>query len=225
MRHLPRFALVSAALLLAVLAARLPQGSGDSATAPTPASAPFDFYVLARSWSPAFCATDAGRDSPLQCGPSADHGFVTHGLWPQFEDGWPSFCASPHGDRVPDAVARSLLPIMPDRGLIAHQWDKHGTCTGLSPQDWAEVTRQATARITIPPAFAATPPRRIDARALERAFAEANPGFDERASAVRCPSGRLTEVRLCLTPGLAPRACPQVDADGCRQAGLAVAAR
>src|SRR3546814_1587903 len=46
----------------------------------------FDFYMLAFSWSPAFCATDAGARSPGQCRDNA-FGWVVHGLWPQYAKG------------------------------------------------------------------------------------------------------------------------------------------
>lgn len=44
----------------------------------------FDYYAVALSWSPAFCAT---HDDPDQCAPGRQAGFVLHGLWPQYERG------------------------------------------------------------------------------------------------------------------------------------------
>lgn len=192
---------------------------------PESADQPFDFYVLALSWSPAYCATEAGQRSQLQCASGADHGFITHGLWPQFEDGWPSFCQSPHGDSMPTGIADTLLDIMPDRGLIEHQWDKHGTCTGLDQQTYADRTRQASERITVPSLFYGTTPARLDADAIESAFQGANPRLSRDAIAVSCPGGRFAEVRICLDTDLAPRACAQVDRNGCQQADLPIAAR
>ena len=195
------------------------QGFSEAATLP------FDFYVLALSWSPAYCASDAGSRSPLQCGAGADFGFITHGLWPQFEEGWPSFCQSPHGDSMPAAIADDLIGIMPDRGLIAHQWDKHGTCSGLSPARYAAMIREASASIAIPMLFAQQPLSRIDADQIEAAFAAANPGLTEDAIAIACPNRRFTEVRICLDQDLSPRACAQVDRNGCRSDDLQIVQR
>lgn len=189
------------------------------------ADAPFDFYVLALSWSPAYCASERGQSSPMQCGRDADFGFITHGLWPQFEQGWPSFCQSPHGDRMPRQTADTLLDIMPDRGLIAHQWDKHGTCSGLSPADYAAITQRASRQISIPDIFQSDPPPRLDAREVEAAFMRANPNLRADGVAVSCPAGRFTEVRICLDTNLSPRACQQVDRNGCRQQNLSVTQR
>ena len=52
----------------------------------------FDFYVLSLSWSPSFCeeAARARRGGARRC--SAAGGpisFVVHGLWPQYENGFP----------------------------------------------------------------------------------------------------------------------------------------
>lgn len=186
---------------------------------------PFDFYVLALSWSPAFCASDAGQRSQEQCGPGADFGFITHGLWPQFEQGWPSFCQSEFGDQMPQAVAGELLPIMPDRGLIEHQWDKHGTCSGLDQQTYADLTREATDRITVPAVFDAQPPARMDADAIEQSFQQANPELSSDAIAISCPSGRFREVRICLDQDLSPRSCREVNQNGCGQRDLIITQR
>jgi ribonuclease T2 len=51
----------------------------------------FDFYVLALSWSPTFCQASAerGRQVSDQCGAERPYSFVVHGLWPQYERGFP----------------------------------------------------------------------------------------------------------------------------------------
>lgn len=189
------------------------------------ADLPFDFYVLALSWSPAFCASEAGQRSPEQCGQGVDFGFITHGLWPQFEQGWPSFCQSDYGGQMPRDIAGELLPIMPDRGLIAHQWDKHGTCSGLDPQAYADRIIEATSRVTVPETFESQPPVRMDARAIERAFQQANPALPADAIAITCTSSRFTEVHICLDQGLSPRTCREVDQNGCTQTGLTITQR
>src|ERR1700676_4796019 len=55
----------------------------------------FDFYVLSLSWSPSFCeeASERGNEgrSQVQCG-GRPFSFVVHGLWPQYEHGFPDYC-------------------------------------------------------------------------------------------------------------------------------------
>ena len=53
----------------------------------------FDFYVLSLSWSPSFCEAASergrsGRSQDVQCG-GRPFSFVVHGLWPQYERGFP----------------------------------------------------------------------------------------------------------------------------------------
>ena len=103
------------------------------------ASGEFDFYVLALSWSPGFCELSGGGRS--QCEPGARLGFVVHGLWPQYEHGFPSNCGgSPTVSRMALDRAKGVYP---DDGLARYEWRKHGTCTGLSPGDYFAFRRQS----------------------------------------------------------------------------------
>ncbi len=220
-RRLITWGVIAVAIAIAVITAQ----QGDVPPDTSEGELPFDFYVLALSWSPAFCLTEQGQRSTSQCGANADFGFITHGLWPQFEDGWPSFCQSPHGAEMSNAQAERLFEIMPDRGLIAHQWDKHGTCTGLSQADYISATLAATQAIAIPAQFSGASPNRLNAAEIERAFIDANEGLESDGIAVSCPNGRFREVRVCLSTDLEPRACPQVDRQGCQQETLVIAPR
>ena len=54
----------------------------------------FDYYTLVMSWSPTHCANaEVGRDEQ-QCArfDGLRYGFVLHGLWPQYEKGYPEAC-------------------------------------------------------------------------------------------------------------------------------------
>ncbi|WP_446699423.1 ribonuclease T2 family protein [Agrobacterium cavarae] len=82
----------------------------------------FDFYVLSLSWSPAFCASDAGRNSRQQCGADRKFGFVVHGLWPQNDQGYPEFCGADKNERVPDNLGRHHALHGADRPPVAQAW-------------------------------------------------------------------------------------------------------
>ncbi|MEN0088409.1 MAG: ribonuclease T [Pseudomonadota bacterium] len=191
----------------------------SASSADSDSDADFDFYLLALSWSPTFCA-DGQRD-PQQCGVGKRFGFVTHGLWPQYERGFPADCSTSEPREVSRRIEDAMLDIMPSRGLVRHQWRKHGTCSGLSQRDYFAKVRAATESISIPGQFRnATSPRRLSAREVENAFATTNPKLDANEMAVRCDRRRVKEVRICLTKGLEPRACREVDARGCQQSNL-----
>ena len=181
----------------------------------------FDFYVLALSWSPTFCATEADAEMTQQCRAGAGHRFILHGLWPQYEEGYPEYCGDGDSEHIPAALAASVEDLTPDPGLIRHTWRKHGTCTGLPPEVYFATARAAAERIEIPAAFVrAGSGRRVSAEAAESLFATANPGLNEDAIAVSCESGWFKEIRICLTRDLAFRACDEVDRRGCRQGDL-----
>ena len=178
----------------------------------------FDFYVLSLSWSPGFCATSAGRDDPQQCGPDRHFAFVLHGLWPQYEKGgWPEDCSI---SKVDEGIVDNMLPIMPSPKLVEHEWEKHGTCSGLSPDDYFKEASEAFRGIRIPARYQA-PQRQItvDPDQLHQEFAAANPNIGADGLVVLCSgNGRyLQEVRACLRTDLGGRACNrEVQRDACR---------
>ncbi|CAD7033702.1 ribonuclease [Pseudorhizobium endolithicum] len=187
------------------------------ATAGTVKAQSFDFYVLSLSWSPTYCATQRDARRSPQCGSDESFGFIVHGLWPQYEKGYPEFCSSREPNRVPRALGEPMFDIMPSMGLIGHQWRKHGSCTGLTQRAYFEAVRRAFERIRIPPDLAEGEERlTLSPSEVERKFTEANPGMGPRGIAVRCERRRLEEVRICLTKDFRFRDCAEVDRGGCR---------
>jgi len=129
---MPAMTLRRRAVPLALLAALL-LGVAGGAAFHEGRAADYDYLALALSWSPSFCASQAGRDDGSQCAPGRRYGFTVHGLWPEFDKGWPEYCASENGF-VPDAVIAGMLDIMPSKQLVIHEWKRHGTCSGLTPR-------------------------------------------------------------------------------------------
>jgi ribonuclease T2 len=175
----------------------------------------FDFYVLSLSWSPSYCEAEGG-DRGMQCNGRRSFAFVLHGLWPQYERGWPESCAGGRARAPSRAEIDAILPVMPSPGLVRHQWAKHGTCSGLDTGEYLDLMREAFDRIALPSDYARVDEyRMVSPRAVEAAFVDANPGLPADGIAVTCDNRRLREVRLCLTRDLQFRACPEVDARGC----------
>ncbi len=113
----------------------------------------FDYYVLSLSWSPSFCEEteergNSGRSQQSQCG-GRPFSFVVHGLWPQYEHGFPEYCQRP-SPRLDRNIMTSMLDLMPAPGLVYNEWDKHGTCSGLGERAYFETVRKARAGIKIP---------------------------------------------------------------------------
>ena len=170
-------------------------------------SGDFDYYVLALSWTPNWCALEGDARASEQCQAGQGHGFTLHGLWPQYENGWPSFC--PTTARPPSrAMTAEMADIMGSGGLAWHQWRKHGVCSGLSAVDYFRLSRLAYRRVTRPEVL-----RRLDrtvrlpASVVEEAFLEVNLDLSPGMLTVTCRAGHVQEVRICLTRDLEPRAC------------------
>ena len=184
------------------------------------AAGAFDFYVLSLSWSPSFCeaASERGGQSKsqqIQCG-GRPYAFVVHGLWPQYERGFPNYCQQP-APRLDRNIVSSMLDLMPAPGLIFSEWDKHGTCSGMSARSYFETIRKARAMVKIPEQFIdLAEPKTIAPADVEDAFVKANPGMSNDAIAVTCDRTRLSEVRICLNKDLQFRSCEEIDRRACR---------
>ena len=178
----------------------------------------FDFYVLSLSWSPSFCreSEERGRSSNEQCR-GRPYSFVVHGLWPQYERGFPRDCQVP-APRLNRELMNSMLDLMPAPRLIYHEWDQHGTCSGLAAQAYFDLVRKAREAVKIPDVY--TAPRAtltVAPDEVEEAFVKANPGLSRAAIAVTCGSTRLSEVRVCMGKDLKFRDCNEIDRRACRR--------
>ena len=184
-----------------------PTPSGETPHRPAPPSSNFDYYLLALSWAPEFCATHARNASSSECDPAHHFGFVVHGLWPQNEDGtYPENCAPARP--VAEATVRQVLGIIPARGLIQHEWATHGTCSGLAAQEYFADIEKVYGGLQVPADYRA-PAQAIRASPaeMEQSFAGAN-HTDASAFRITCSGGNFTELHVCLTKDLQYRACP-----------------
>ncbi|MEM8956883.1 MAG: ribonuclease T2 [Pseudomonadota bacterium] len=167
----------------------------------------FDYYVLALSWTPNWCLREGDARGSEQCDPRQDFGWTLHGLWPQYERGYPQECAT----QTPGPSRRAreaMVDIMGSAGLARHQWRKHGRCSGLDGAEYLDLSRDAYESVTRPPVL-----RRLDqdvtlpASVIEEAFLEANPAMRPDMLTVTCRDGQIAEVRVCLSKALVPRNC------------------
>lgn len=200
---------LSATAALALVALSCAAGSATArhrSRAEEAAPGNFAYYLLALSWSPAFCLASPGA---AECNGPRRFGFVVHGLWPQNEQGWPEHCDARR--TVPDDVVQGVADLMPARGLVYHEWSAHGTCSGFEPAQYFELVRRAYAAVAIPRALTA-PALAIEQTpaAIAGAFLSANPRLPAQAVVVTCTgqgTPRLREVRICLDRELSPRPC------------------
>lgn len=168
----------------------------------------FDYYVLVLSWMPSYCRGEGRARKDGQCESSKPRAFLLHGLWPQYEEGWPEAC--PIGKRpwVPQRVIGEMRDIMPSKNLIIHEYRVHGTCSGLEPSQYFGVARELYERVSVPELFLATgADRLLSPEEIEREFLGANPWLKPEMISVSCRRQNLIDIRVCFGRDLFPRAC------------------
>jgi ribonuclease T2 len=170
----------------------------------------FDYYTLAVSLTPAYCDQNPKWRDSLQCRDRLP--FTVHGLWPEKAQGRsPDSCAG-GALMLSAAQEKNLRDVMPDANLRKHEWQRHGSCSGLEPGAYFDLLAREFMQLKWPVLLQ---PQGRDVR-VERAvvlqeFHRLNPGFPERGVVLRCESrGRpplLSEIRVCLTPAGKPSEC------------------
>lgn len=190
------------------------QSTGDR-NSPRGTAGDFDFYVLSLSWSPQHCSTPAGEHDGEQCGGYRQYNFVVHGLWPQYDPrGWPQSCG---GDSsVSPALMQQMLPLMPSKKLIRHEYEKHGTCSGLGQDTYFQTLKQARGKLSIPKDYES--PReavRTSPATIKTKFVASNTGLSQDMLGIICSGRFLQEVDVCFTKDLNFRACGRGVRESC----------
>src|SRR5262245_55531293 len=93
-KFLIRVMVVLIAAAAPATAQRAPFDAPESGRRATGIPGQFDYYTLSLSWSPTYCAGQRSPADDAQCRPRGGkrYAFVLHGLWPQYERGYPEFC-------------------------------------------------------------------------------------------------------------------------------------
>jgi ribonuclease T2 len=174
---------------------------GQILTAPANAqkAGDFDYYLLALSWSPSYCADDGkkGRDK-LQCFSDRRYGFVIHGLWPQYNKGYPDYCNTSF-KKPSRKLVDQMLKFSPSRGLIHHEWKKHGSCTGLSALDYFRLAVKSFKHFKRPESLVGLDkPVLKTVSQIRQDLLNANPDIPKNGLIITCKRQKLREVRICL---------------------------
>ena len=106
----------------------------------------FDYFVLAKTWTPEFCYSNPSK---CQLSSLIKQEFSIHGLWPQNKDGsYPSFCQpcekfvktklKPFKKRIIQYWDDTFNSI--DWSFLQHEWEKHGCCSNMSLLNYFDKT-------------------------------------------------------------------------------------
>jgi ribonuclease T2 len=181
----------------------------------------FDYYLLSLSWAPTYCLNHASDGA--ECS-GRGYGFVVHGLWPQYDaGGYPKNCSTSF--ELTTEAASKGQSLYPSEHLMWHEWQEHGTCSGLDALSYFQTVDRATAAIRIP-ASLETPKsdQSLTAAQLIALFQDANPRLPPDALTFACSRADFSEVRVCLTRNLTVRSCGHGVRTTCPSVALAIPA-
>lgn len=158
----------------------------------------FDYYKLALSYSPEFCIASENYNQP-QCKMS----WIVHGLWPQYQRGYPSNCKV--DPAKVDAINKAdIKSYMPSDFLIKHEWKKHGTCSGLSRSGYFDLTEKLWSGLTLP-TFAEGA---YTVQQIRQKIVQSNPSLSADMIELACDDNSrkpqssdytLDEIRICYS--------------------------
>jgi len=167
----------------------------------------FDYYLLSLSWAPNYCASHPS-DHSSECAVGNHTAFVLHGLWPQSNSGAPPMSCAP-ASPVAANIVDHMLQFMPTRNLIHHEWEKHGTCSGLSAADYFAEVEKAFKSVQVPHDYPdLKQSRKFSVEDVESSFANENHAPKD-AFRLSCHAGDLVRVEVCLNKDLEYQACTQ----------------
>lgn len=210
-----RFSFITLGLATAMLLAAFPASAQRWPFSEAPkrnVAGQFDYYALVMSWSPTHCSSPEGERDVDQCArrDGRRYSFVLHGLWPQYERGYPEACPTRQKPFVPQPVIDGMLDIMPARGLIIHEYRKHGTCSGMDADHYYGLARHIFTGIKIPDRYVNPfETQFVSPGELVDDLVRANPNLRPNMIAVSCggAGNRLREVRICVARNGTPRPC------------------
>jgi ribonuclease T2 len=123
---------------------------------------------------------------------------------------WPQDCPIKGRAFVPRPIIDGMLDIMPSDKLVIHEYRKHGTCSGLDPAGYFNLSRKLFSKVVIPNDYTNPMEAKFVSPAdLLEDFRKVNPWLKPDMVAVTCggPGNQLTDVRICFTKDGAPTSC------------------
>ncbi|MBM7072800.1 hypothetical protein JQC92_12285 [Shewanella sp. 202IG2-18] len=192
-------------------------GGGNSGSCHT--TGEYDSHVLALSWQPGFCDTH-GNGKP-ECdalkngnGEQTASEFSLHGLWPNKDSCGKNynFCGKethePFSDikLSDDAVKAKLKELMPstqyNSDLKNHEWWKHGTCQGGSPDEYFDLATSLVDRVNqssfVTDFIQSNIGKTVSTDRFNQAFDQAFGENSHQHIALKCTSNQLVEMDIHL---------------------------
>eukprot|EP00808_Paulinella_micropora_P001092 g16973.t1 len=184
----------------------------------------FDYYVFQQEWQASYCVKDSGAQGCLMPTTYMQNNFTVHGLWPQYHnetDGhwWPQCCPSVFGadlaQSTVDALWSPLHWYWPDvnaqpwpnynkSSFWDHEWQKHGTCSGLNQVDYMHAAMAVEDSFPVPRDIIANAGKSLDRSVIDKYYNKGRPCTPKKDCpvALGCSGGKfLLSVSSCWSKG------------------------
>ena len=185
----------------------------EDGVAPMPSS-----YTLIIRLTPAACALDPELQKLRQC-----------------QDGFTLTISSLQAERVGKRLENcsrdqtNLSPlqervverVMPDKELRDEDWQKNGSCTGMTPTTYFRTIATYAQRLKIPSELASPRDKVLTKNYIINRLEQLNPGLTEKSILLRCTPDAthdlpiLTELRSCYNTSGQYDACPAYIKSNC----------
>jgi len=172
-------------------------------------AADFQFYVFASEWRGSVCSYNKCNLN------SASSFWNIHGLWPSDGSRGLSFCNdekfNPNAlSNLKSSLSQYWSSLYSDENSFhSHEWQKHGTCSGMSQQDYFGTTLQLALHLDVYGALASagiTPGQKVSCQSVANALTNK---YQVNSFTISNQNGYLSQIELCLSKDLRVTECPR----------------
>ncbi|CAF1330410.1 unnamed protein product [Adineta ricciae] len=160
-----------------------------------------DFYKLVLSWTPSFCKDlpTAQRNRTFQC-QYDDFGLIVHGFWAQSRTArtlknHPRNCRD--DKQLPLLTIKRHFCMMPGESLIQAEWEKHGTCSFRTGEEYLNTIERLYSQLIIPDIKQLLRDPRVDQYKIKKAFLDKNPKLGVKQMIVYMKGKELVDIKIC----------------------------
>ncbi len=211
--RLPHRLSASAYMLLSLLASicisplLLTRAYAEDGVAPPPSS-----FTLIIRMTPAVCALDPEMQKLRQC----QDGFTLtiSSLQAERNNGKRLENCSREPTNLSPLQERVVERVMPDKQLRDEDWEKNGSCTGMTSSTYFRTIATYAQRLKVPSELASPRDTVLSKAYIINRLQQLNPGLTEKSILLRCTPDSahdtpvLTEIRSCYTTQGQYDVCP-----------------
>jgi ribonuclease T2 len=162
------------------------------------------YYTLSISLAPALCQLHPENRQLRVC--QEGYSVMVQGFWPEHEDGRKLRNCSKDSPDLSPVQERVLEKVMPDDPVRVREWQRHGSCTGMSAREYFRALMASANRLRLPQLISKEGRDQVVERnQLVAEIMKINAGLPEKGIYLRCSQDganpTLTELRVCYKPG------------------------